>query len=299
MSAELHDLVVAALYSAGLLPPNEFLLARYSLNASTRNRLLDPDIGALEDALIDRCGLPESDLTAPLLESFAQSVVRVLADDAIALNVSYVRLGWLLAWLNTRHPPAFFGADPDSPLQMLQMAAAVGFGEWAAAHNHIEEGFRQLMDTAQSPVARIQQSAALGVSRLLLRQWQPTVRRIRTHAIMATPLEWRAIITALTLRDLAQDRHQWLEALDLLQTALHFIRNLPPERRKLEDVMALETTLCACLPQLVAMWSEVGFAQLGVWAYWPDAGIKKIITVSLETLLGWPAEAEAIKRILG
>ena len=55
----------------------------------------------------------------------------------MSLNRSYVAAEWLLWEMLNRYPPAIYGGDPDSPLQMPQLCGAVAYGEWAAAFQQI------------------------------------------------------------------------------------------------------------------------------------------------------------------
>jgi hypothetical protein len=275
----LHQLVQAALHSPGLMPPNEINLARYSLNQQTRNRLLDPDIGALEDYLIDLCGLPEVDGSSALLHEFGDVVYQLCQDEPLFL--SYQNMAWLLAWLNIRHLPSFFGEDPDSPLQVLQMAAALGLGEWAALHLQIEEGVGQLLNSAESPLWRVREAAALGLARLLARQWTLTLRRFRQHCLMATPYQWRAMVGSVIV---AEGVDEVLDALALLQDSLHYLRRMDAARRERPDAEALGSLLNSLIAEVASKQPTLGLAQMEVWALWPDGGTKAILRANLPHL---------------
>jgi hypothetical protein len=157
--AALRPLLLAALDSPGLLSPAEFNMARFSLNAKLRAHLLDPDIAALEDYLIDHSNLPGPRANLELVWAFADEVAALCAAPDVSLNRSYVALEWLLWQLHHRYPADLYGSDPDSPLQMPQLCGAVARGEWAAAFRHIELGVSTLLEMADSPLWRVKPSS--------------------------------------------------------------------------------------------------------------------------------------------
>ena len=293
----LTALVQAALHSPGLLPPNEFNLARYSLNPQARNRLLDPDIGALEDYLIDNCGLPVQDTDLELLHAFGDVVYDVCHDINTPLPIGYQHLAWLLAWLNTHHPPAFFGEDPDSPLQALQMAAALGMGEWATAYTQIDEGIEQLLLLANSPLWRVRFAAALGLQRMLMRAWDATIRRFRTQAMVANPLEWQAIVASWD-DFLLDDSTHVLDTLDLLNSGLRFVRDMEARRFQADETRLVLAALHTSIATVVRAAPRLGFAQLRAWALWNDAHTGTILRESLGLLAGYPDECRGIAAVL-
>ena len=291
-------LMQTALHSPGLLPPNEFNLARYSLNPQTRNRLLDPDIGALEDYLIDRCGLPADDTDLSLLHAFGDVVYDVCHDVNTPLPVGYQHLAWLLAWLNTHHPPSFFGEDPDSPLQALQMVAALGMGEWAAAYTQIDEGIEQLLLLANSPLWRVRFAAALGLQRMLMRAWDTTIRRFRAQAMVANPLEWQAIVASWSHAFPLDDQTQILDTLDLLNSGLRFVRDMEEHRFLAEKTGSVLTALQISIATVVSASPRLGFAQMHAWALWQDAHVTAILQESLRLLEGFPEECRSVSAAL-
>ncbi|MFP4321445.1 MAG: hypothetical protein ACLFTK_03240 [Anaerolineales bacterium] len=292
----LQTLLKAALESPGLLPPNEFNLARYSLYQHTRNRLLDPDILALEDYFIDHIGLPDADLNAELLGAFGDAVHAICAADDTALRLGYQHMWWLLMWLNIHHPPSFFGEDPDSPLQALQMAAAVGLGEWAAAYHHIEEGLTVLFEQANSPLPRVQRIAALGLERLLRRTWAPTQRRLRYMALAANAPEWRLIVTANSralYSGTTQPPSALVDVLDIMQRALRYVWS----QTVVDD--ALRATLQEALVHVVPSDAPSVFLQMATWARWPSEDVRWIIRAVLEDLYADPQWAEGAAWVAG
>jgi hypothetical protein len=290
-------LAQTALHSPGLLPPNEFHLARYSLNPQTRNRLLDPDIGALEDYLIDHCGLPAQDTDLAMLHAFGDVVYGVCSDINTPLPIGYQHLAWLLAWLNTHHPPSFFGEDPDSPLQALQMAAALGMGEWAAAYTQIDEGIEQLLLLANSPLWRVRFSAALGLQRMLTRAWDATVRRFRTQALVANAREWQAIVTSWD-DFLLDDRAHILDTLDLMNSGLRFIRDMDEERYQAEEMRPILDAMHASITTIVRAAPQLGFSQMRVWALWEDAHVSVILWGALRPLADFPEDCQEVAALL-
>lgn len=290
---ELHSLLHLALQSPGLLPPNEFNLARYSLSQHTRNRLLDPDICALEDYLIDHSNLPGEASNLELLRGFGDVVYEICRDENTPLQVGYKRMEWLLAWLNMHHPPAFFGEDPDSPLQMLQMAAAVGYGVWSAVFNQIQSGTSILFDLANSPLWRVRDAAAIGLHRMLLLEWEMTMRRLRFYAMQANALEWQAMIESLCYPALLERQpYHTIEVLDLQQSALRFVYRMEG------DVAGLMAALSRSIVIMVRALPSVGLAQVSAWAAWPDTKVKAIVRGSLAELSDWPEAVEQIHQQL-
>jgi hypothetical protein len=167
----LLPLVEAALHSPGLLPPNEFNLARYSPHPHARNRLLDPDVLALEDYLIDQVNLADMPTAWEVLHAFGDVVAQICWDETTPLQIGYQHMSWLLNWLNTHYLPSFFAEDPESPLQALSMAAALGIGEWAAANNQIEEGLESLLGMTNGSLWRVREAGVWGLRRLLIQAW--------------------------------------------------------------------------------------------------------------------------------
>lgn len=292
--AEVMSLTRMALQSPGLLPPNEFNLARYSLSQHTRNRLLDPDICALEDYLIDHSDLPGVESNLELLRAFGDVVYEICASENTPLQLGYKNMEWLLAWLNMHNPPSFFGEDPDSPLQMLQMSAAVGLGVWAAVFNQIQSGTTTLLDLSNSPLWRVRDTAAIGLNRMLWLAWEMTMRRLRFAAMQANAREWQAIAESLSQPTLLEgDSYRVLEAIDLQQSGLRFLYRMEGDQAALID--SLSRSIAAAVQTL----PEVGFAQLRAWAAWPHERIKLVVRGSLASLNDWPDEIERIDQFLG
>ncbi len=291
--AELEILTQSALRSPGLLAPNEFNLARYSLNQHTRNRLLDPDICALEDYLIDHSDLPGNESNVELLTAFGDVVDSICHHEETPLQVSYKNMEWLLAWLNMHHPPSFFGEDPDSPLQMLQMAAAVGYGVWAGRFHQIQSGVGILLELANSPLWRVRDTAAMGLHRMLMLAWDMTLRRLRFNTMQANAREWVAIIAALGQPALLEGQpFRALDVLDMQQQALRFVA------QNQENHTVLPEVLSRSIGVMVEALPTVGFAQLKAWAAWPDARVKAVVRESLAGLTHWSAEVDRITQQL-
>lgn len=298
---DLYRLIEAALHSPGLMAPNEFNLARYSLHAQTRNQLLDPDVMALEDYLIDYSGLPEGSSNFQLLNAFGDVVHDICTSDITSLKIGYQYMAWLLAWLNTHHLPSFFGEDPDSPLQTLQMAAALGLGEWAAAYNQVEEGLERLFLLANSPLWRVRECSALGLERLMRWSWERTTRRLQYQCLIANIPEWHAILAAWRINPnslLQGEARRQLDVLHLLQTGLHFMGELDAKHRNDPLCPALKTQFHHTLADVVRVNPALGFAQLGVWAHWDNTEVKEIIRLSLEDLGEWSEQVAHITACL-
>lgn len=294
-------LVQAALHSPGLLAPNEFTLARYSLNPKTRNRLLDPDICALEDYLIDHSGLPSGQSNLTMLHTFGDIVRDICRDEHTPLQVGYQQMCWLLEWLNIHHLPSFFGEDPDSPLQMLQMAAAIGLGEWATAYHQIDDGLEHLLTLANSPLWRVRKAAALGLQRMLIGSWDRTLRRYRYQALIANALEWRAMIASwadATPDGLLDPPTRAMDAADLLNAALRYVFNLEPDRRSDDKTAQLIEILNKALAVMVKAAPKYGFNQMKAWACWANGDIKAIISANLAHLEEWAQQAAEVNACL-
>lgn len=289
---ELNTLLEAALHSPGLMPPNEFNLSRYSLSQHTRNRLLDPDISALEDYLIDHSGLPGEQANLELLHAFGDQVGAICRDEQTALRVGYQHMAWLLAWLNLHHPPSFFGEDPDSPLQMLQMAAALGIGEWASLYNQIEGGMADLLALANSPLWRVRDTAALGLARMLTNEWSRTTRRYRYYLNSANAREWQAIVMSVSLFEQLTIT-QIVDAFDLYQQAFRFMMEQPEEKSA-----AVGEQMPACLGRLIPLQPVLGFAYLGAWAQWPIPAVQQVIRLTLGYVEAWEEQVAQIRRAL-
>lgn len=288
--ADLLVLIHAALRSSGLLSPNDFNLARYSLNPQARNRLLDPDILALEDFLIDHSGLPDQDSNLALLQCFGDCVYEICTSHQTSLQLGYQNMAWLLAWLNNHHLPSFFGEDPDSPLQVLQMAAALGYGEWAAYHHQVDEGLERLFAMAASPLWRVRAISALGLQRMLTHAWDRTMRRLQYQALIANSPEWLTMLTAFHGVEsiLLQNRpERMLATLNLYHHALQFIAHLDPTPEQEKDYTCLFDHCNLSLAPIVAVQPALGFAQLGVWANWPYPEVKQVVRSNLALLNGW------------
>lgn len=291
--AELQTLTQAALLSPGLLPPNEFNLARYSLSQHTRNRLLDPDICALEDYLIDNSALPGGSSNLELLRAFGDVVEGLCRREDIPLQVGYKNMEWLLAWLNMHNPPSFFGEDPDSPLQILQMAAGVGMGVWAAIFTQIQSGVATLLELSNNPLWRVRDTAAMGLSRMLALEWEMTLRRLRFYAMQANGREWRAMVESVAQPGLLRTQpYRVIETLDLQQSALRFIYRMDGDHTDLMD------SLSGSIAITVAALPSVGFGQLSAWAAWPHERIKTVVRGSVARLNDWPDAGGQITKIL-
>ena len=277
------DLILSALRSPGLLSPNHFNLARYSLNEQTRNRLLDPDISALEDYLIDNCGLPDSAFNTEMIAAFGDAAHAVCRSPEVSVRLSYQNFSWLLAWLNQHHPPAFFGEDSDSPLQVLQMAAALGFGEWAAAFGQIENGIDILLELARSPLERVRQAAVEGIRRLICQSWPSALRRLHLRLTQAGILEWRAVVMAVSDPEaLAGDEDRILTAFEVQQQALRYLCARPESAQ--EAARPLYDALSYAPAKVAVMLPRLGLAQLAAWAAWSNPICREVVRANLDKL---------------
>lgn len=292
----LRPLLQAALDSPGLLSPEQFKMARFSLDVRLRKHLLDPDLAALEDYLLDHSALPGRRANLELVWAFADEISALCAAPDVSLQRSYVALEWLLIELLNRHPPAVFGGDPDSPLQMPQMCGAVGYGAWAVAFRHIESGIERLLALAHSPLWRVREAVAMGVQRMLAANWPSTVRRLHRRAVGATALEWRAIAAGIAEPGLLAEPGRALDALDLQYGAFAYLRRLPPESRREEAVRTLRQALGYTASVVVGAAPEAGFAQLGAWAAWGDPDVRWAVRQNLKKkrLAAWP---DAVARV--
>lgn len=298
--AELRPLLLAALESSSLMSPDQFKLARFSLDPVQRANLLDPTIAALEDYLIDHSALPGRRANLELVAALADEVAALCADPEVSLARSYVALDWLLWQLMNRHPPAIFGEDPDSPLQMPELCGIVARGEWAAAFQQIEGGVADLLRHGCSPLWRIREGAAMGLQRMLARRWASTFRRLRRCALDATPLQWRAMIAGVAEPDLLRDPAQAADALDLHYSALVFLRRLPPDVRRNDDVRTLRKALGYSVSVVAAALPELGLAQMHAWALWRDPDVDWLLRENLKKkrLAAWPDALDTIRAAL-
>lgn len=297
----IRPLLVAALDSPGLLSPTEFMMARYSLNPrDLRVHLLDPDIAALEDYLIDHSHLPGRRGNLEMAWAFADEVGVFCNAPDVSLRRSYVAMEWLLWVLMNRHPPEQFGVDPDSPLQMPQFCGAVAFGEWAAAFHHIEAGVTMMFNLAQSPLWRIREGVAMGLQRMLAREWDSTLRRLRRAALNIGPYEWRALVAGLAEPDLLTELAHALDALDMHYAALSYLRRLPESSRRADRVRTFRQALGYTVSVVVAAAPDAGFPLIRAWIAWDDSDVRWVIKQNLKKkrLSRWADEVAALEKML-
>jgi hypothetical protein len=291
---------MAALDSPGLLSPNEFKLARYSLDPGLRVHLLDPDVAALEDYLIDHSNLPGRRGNLEMAWAFADEVAALCHDPGVSLSRSYVAMEWLLWVLMNRYPPNLFGGDPDSPLQMPQFCGALAYGEWAVVFRHVEAGVITLLELARSPLWRIRESAAMGLQRMLDGYWGGVFRRMRRVSLDARAYEWRALVAGVAEPDLLTESARALDALDLHYDALAYLRRLPAEARRRDPVRAFRQGLGYTISVVVAATPEAGFAQMRAWAAWDDPDVTWALRENLKKkrLDRWPEQVESLRDLL-
>jgi hypothetical protein len=293
----LRPLLIGALNSPGLLSPAQFKLARFSLDPRLRVHLIDPDITALEDYLIDHSGLPGPRANLEVIWALADEVSALCTAPDVSLNLSYVALEWLLREMMNRYPPAIYGGDPDSPLQMPQLCGTVAFGAWAAAFQHIEAGVSALLVGADSPLWRIRESAAMGMQRMLSTQWASTIRRLRRRALDAVPYEWRAIVAGIAEPDLLRTPDHALDALDVHYRALAYLRHLPAETRTSDPVRTFRQALGYSVSVVVAAAPDAGFPLMHAWAAWGDPDVRWVMRENLKKkrLGKWPERVAAVR----
>jgi hypothetical protein len=296
----IRPLLLAALNSPGLLSPSEFTMARFSLDTRLRAHLLDPDISALEDYLIDHSDLPGRRANLEMIAAFADEVGTLCTAPDVSLFHSYVAMDWLLQRLLNRYPPSLFGSDPDSPLQMPQLCGAVALGEWAAANCHIEAGVAGVLDLADSPLWRVREGVALGLQRLLYHDWHSTTRRMERRALDANAYEWRGLIAGIAEPALLQEPDHALDALDLHSRALTYLRRLPADTRWADSVRTLRKALGYTVSVVVAAAPEAGFPQMHAWAAWNDPDVQWIIRENLKKkrLNTWPDQIDSLRNLL-
>ncbi|MBN1680838.1 MAG: hypothetical protein JW966_11145 [Anaerolineae bacterium] len=293
----LRPLLRNALSSPALLSPSDFMLARYSLKTGLRKNLLDPDIAALEDYLIDNSNLPGRRGNLEMVWAFADEVGRVCASPDVSLSMSYVAMEWLLWWLMRHYPPSVFGSDPDSPLQMPQMCAVVAAGEWSATFSHIEAGTSMILDQADSPLWRIREGVAMGLQRMLGHAWDSTLRRLWRWGLDAGAYEWRAMAAGVAEPPLLVSRAHALDALDLHYHALAYLRRVPDSARRSDPVRTLRKALGYSISVAVAAAPNAGFAQMLTWAAWDDPDVRWVLRENLKKkrLSKWPEHIDAVQ----
>ncbi len=297
----IRPLLLAALDSPGLLSPNDFMMARYSLNPrNLRQHLLDPDIAALEDYVIDHSNLPGRRGNLEMAWAFADEVGEFCHAPDVSLRRSYVAMEWLLWVLMNRHPPEQFGSDPDSPLQMPQFCGAIAFGEWAAAFQYIEAGVSMMFTLAKSPLWRIREGVAMGLQRMLARTWSPTIDRLRRASLNIGPEEWRALVAGIAEPDLLVEPDHALDALDLHYAALSYLRRLPESSRRSDRVRMLRKALGYSVSVVVAAAPEAGFPLMRAWIAWDDPDVMWVIKENLtkKRLSPWAGEVVALAEML-
>jgi hypothetical protein len=218
----------------------------------------------------------------------------------VSLNLSYVAMEWLLRELMNRYPPAVFGRDPDSPLQMPQLCATVAFGEWAAVFQHIEAGVSALLQLADSPLWRVREGVAMGLQRMLAAQWSSTIRRVRRRALDAVPYEWRAIVAGVAEPDLLTSTSRALDALDLHYDALAYLRHLPAAARAGDPVRTFRQALGYSVSVVTAAAPEAGFPLMHAWAAWHDPDVLWVVRENLKKkrLDKWPEEVKALRKLI-
>jgi|GEM_PF-5111907 len=303
-SDTLRKLMALALASSGLLAPNEFKLARYSLDTKQRNQLLDPDICELEDYLIDHFHPKSAPHNRKLVEAFTETVYDICHADDTPIKVSYQHMYWLLMWLNTHTPARSIAENPDSELQILQMCAASGLGEWASTHNQIEEGLHYLLDISSSPLWRVRECAANGLHVMLERSWQRTMRRMTYHSLIANASEWRLLIAACTespaMIPQAKDanlQHRLLDVYQLLNSCLRYVAAAPtpPDAELTHLLHTLNQAVAGILP----LDPDLGFAHLHLWALWDSSVVRQIVQANLTAIPEmWHPQAEKIRQKL-
>lgn len=298
---DLQPLLLAALHSPGLLSPPDFKMARFSLRPELSAHLIDPDITALEDYLIDHSNLPGPRGNLELIAAFADEVAALCCAPDISLKTSYVAMEWLLRELLERYPPAVFGGDPDSPLQMPQLCGAVAWGAWSVELRHVEAGVMALLALAESTLWRIREGAAMGLQRMLDRDWPGTVRRLRRASGAAGAYAWRAIVAGVAEPPLLRDPGHALDALDLHYGALAYLRRLPGPARHTDPARTLRQGLAYSISVVAAAAPEAGFAQMRAWAAWGDPDITWALRENLKKkrLDPWPDEIAALRASLG
>jgi hypothetical protein len=296
----LRPLLLAALDSPGQLAPSDFNMALFSLNADLSAQLLDPDIAALEDYLIDHSSLPGKRANLELIAAFADEVAAICTAPDVSLHRGYISMQWLIWRLLNRYPPALYGRDPDSPLQMPQICASVALGEWASAFKQIELGVSLLLDLADSPLWRIREGVAMGFQRMFDRAWASTYRRMSRRSLDARAYEWRALIAGIAEPRLLTDPVHALDGLDLHYNALAYFRRLPPDSRRSDPVRTLRQALGYSVSVVVAAAPDAGFPLMQAWALWADPDITWIIRENLKKnrLSKWPDRVEAVRAVV-
>jgi len=277
--SRLRHLVRLALASPGLLAPNDFNLARYSLDPQARNRLLDPDIGALEDYLIDHAFQP-ADHTA-LMDAFGDVIHELCHAPDTPLHLGYQQVYWLLSWLNMRFSPSFFHEEEfslQSPLHILPKVACVGFGEWAAAYNYIEEGLERIFLACGHWYTG--NAAEISLARLWQNAWGRTTRRLMYHSLIATPQEWACILRAwgrLPADFLRTEQSLRLDGFDLIAACLRSLSRLQGEQTQDAHVHEVIEVLEASLPQLLRLDEGLAWGYLLAWAGWENPLIRRLL----------------------
>lgn len=293
---DVRPLLRAALAGLDLSAEDAAHLPPLHDDPNLRARLTGLALFALADYVIEHSALPGPRGNLELAAAFADE----MRDACAAHGTGDHAPAWLLWLLANHHPPASFGFDPASPLQMPQFCAAVATGEWALATGQIEAGVSALLDLANSPLWRIREGTAMGLQRMLAGAWDAALPCLLKRAPDATPYQWRALVAGVAEPALLVDAGRAAGALDVHERALAFFRRVSPDARRAEDMRTLRQALGYSISVVVAAAPERGFERMAAWAAWRDPDVAWMLRENLKKkrLGPWADRCEQVRALL-
>jgi hypothetical protein len=293
---EVRPLLLAALASPGLSSPGADSLPPGHDDPDLRARMAGPEVSTLADYLIERSALPGPRGNLELAAAFADEV----RDACVARGADDSAPAWLLWLLVNQHPPATFGFDPASPLQMPQFCAAVATGEWALAVGRVDVGVRVLQDLANSPLWRIREAVAMGLQRALSGAWAATLACVAQRETDATPYQWRAWVAGVAEPALLAGAERAAAALEVHERALAFFRCASPDARRTEPMRTLRQALGYTISVVVAAAPDPGFERMVAWAAWRDPDVTWMLRENLKKkrLSPWADRCARVRAML-
>jgi hypothetical protein len=230
----------------------------------------------LEGYLMERSGLPGARMNLPLVAAFADAMGDIVTQPDLPLERGEALVdGW--AALSLADAPV------NHPREILPSAAVQAYGQVAVSRPEWwEDEIAKLQRAANDPRWRVRESVAIALQRMLVANWSPTCERLVHWAQNETPLIARAAVAAVAEPPLLKDKAHAEDALSVQAEGVNSFMNIPPERRRDEDVRALRQALGYTLSVVTAASPETGFHLMEELAALPDPDVIWIVRENMK-----------------
>ncbi len=231
---------------------------------------------ALESYLTGQSNLPGPRMNIPMVNAWAEVIGQAVRQPDLALErLESLLDGWAALSLTD--------APVNQPREILPCAAISAYGRVAVVRpDWWDDEIGKLHRAASDPRWRVREMVAMALQRTLAADWSRTITVLQDWLKSDDPLVIRASAAAVAEPPLLKTSAKARDALAIQKQAIAWLGNLPPERRREENVRTLRQALGFTLSVAVAAEPSAGLPYLKELATSSDEDIKWIVKENLK-----------------